>query len=322
MKKFKSKLIYIIGLPLVIITSVVSVGLINNKENNLNSEFVYEFEESNYRSVYMLDDSNTLFPLTIKVNKGNHLIDEIYTVVSKLRDLEVKGFNSVLAKDIKINKIELKDGILNIDFSKEFLIYNKDLEEKIIEALTWSVLEFDEIKGLTISVEGDVLKSMPLNGLKLPEVLDKSIGINKYGERINKCLNCKEVVVVYSKRVGDRDYYVPITRYVESSSEVSIVDAYKKDVSVVSGFKKLNLIDDLKGIEKVDDEMNIRVDESYLVEENLVDSRVYELIVVTLYYNDLDYKVNFFVNDDAVMVNGYNNSEEKVSRVNINEIKI
>ena len=87
MKKFKSKLIYIIGLPLVIITSVVSVGLINNKENNLNSEFVYEFEESNYRSVYMLDDSNTLFPLTIKVNKGNHLIDEIYTVVSKLRDL-------------------------------------------------------------------------------------------------------------------------------------------------------------------------------------------------------------------------------------------
>jgi hypothetical protein len=68
--------------------------------------------------------------------------------------------------------------------------------------------------------------------------------------------------------------------------------------------------------------MNIRVDESYLVEENLVDSRVYELIVVTLYYNDLDYKVNLFVNDDAVMVNGYNNSEEKVSRVNINEIKI
>ena len=323
MKRIKNKFIYMLALPLVIVLGIVSINIINNVNGlSLDSEFVYDLSEKNYRKVYLLDDSNTLVPLTIEVNKKEYLVDEIYTVVSNLRDLKVKGFNNILESDIKINKIEINEGILNIDFSKEFLDYDKNIEEKIIESLTWSVMEFDEIKGLTISVEGEILKSMPLNGYSLPKVLDKSIGINKYSEMISRCNNCNDIVVVYSKIIDDKEYYIPVTRLVEND-KYDFISAYDKEVSVLSGLNKVLEIDRLNNIKVEEDNMNIHLDESYLIEDNIVNSSVYELLSVMLYYNDFDYKVNFFVNDESVEVNGYSNMEElKVSSIRINEIKI
>ena len=181
MKKFKKKHFYMLCMPLVIAGSIFSVVLLNKSENKeLSHEFVIDMSEKNYRKVYLLDENKYLIPLSIDVSSKEHLVDEIYTVVSDLRDLEIEGFTSVIASDVKINKIELENGILNIDFSKEFLNYQSDLEEKIIESLTWSVMDFNEVKGLTISVDGVKLEKMPINGLKLPDVLNKEIGINKY----------------------------------------------------------------------------------------------------------------------------------------------
>ena len=323
MKRLKNKFIYFVGLPLMVILGVVSINIINNLNNrSLNSEFIYDMSEKNYKRVYLLDESNTLVPLTIEISKKENLVDEIYTVVSNLRDLKIEGFTNILGNDIKINKIEINDGILKIDFSKEFLDYNKDLEEKIIESLTWSVMEFDEINGLTISVEGELLKTMPLNGYVIPEVLDKSIGINKYSEMITRCNDCKDMVVVYSKVINEKEYYVPVTRLI-SEDDYTFVSAYNKQVSVLSGLNKIVELDKLDDVNIEEDNMNINIDESYLVEDNLVNSDVYELLMVMLYYNDFDYKVNFFINNESVEVNGYKNNEDiQVSSIKINEIEI
>ena len=304
MKKVKNKIFYICGIIMVLALSIVSINFISGINNkSLNSEFVYELSDKNYRKVYMLDETNMLVPLTIEINRKQHLVDEIYTVISNLRDLKIEGFNNILSEDIKINKIELKDGILNIDFSKEFLNYDKLLEEKILESLTWSVLEFEEINGLRISVEGQVLKTMPLNGYVLPDILDKSIGINKYHEMITRPSDSSEIVFMYSKTVGENEYYIPVTRLVKND-EASFSDIYKKDVSVLSGLKK---IDYLKGIEKIEineENFNVSIDESYLLEDNLVDKELYEILAVMLYYNNYDYIVNFFIDEEAVEVSG------------------
>jgi len=306
------------------LVSVASLVYINHKNNEgLDSEFVIDMSERNYKKVYLLDDSNMLVPLSIEVSKKEYLVDEIYTVVSNLRDLDVEGFTNVLARDIKINKIELENGVLNIDFSSEFLSYEKELEEKIVEALTWSVLEFKEVKGLTISVDGVTLKKMPLNGFELPSVLDKSIGINKHNELMNKCEKCDSIVVLYSREINGSNYYLPVTRSVEKDGEVALLDAYKKDVSVYSGLSKIDELVNLDKIEYGDEAVNVILDESYLVEDNLVSSLVYELLMVNFFYNDIDYKVNFLINDEEVEVNGYKTSEDiSVSDIYFNEIKI
>ena len=324
MKKLKKKIVCAFGFLCVCLVSVSSIVYINHKNNEgLDSEFVIDISEKNYRKVYLLDESNMLVPLSIEVSKKEYLVDEIYTVVSNLRDLNVEGFTNVLAEDIKINKIELVDGILNIDFSSEFLTYQKDIEEKIIEALTWSVLEFKEIKGLTISVDGVTLKKMPMNGFELPALLDKNVGINKHNELMNKCEKCDSVVVLYSKEINGNSYYIPVTRSVEENEELMLMEAYKKDVSVYSGFSKVEELVNLEKIEYEDNEMNVLVDESYLIEDNMVSSLVYELLMVNFFYNDIDYMINFLIDGEEVEVNGYNNSKDiAVSDICFNEIKV
>ena len=328
MKKFfKKKALLVIGLPLVLTISIISVFIVG-KENNkgMNQEFVIDLSEKNYRKVYLLDENKYLVPLSLEVSNREYLVDEIYTVVSNLRDLKVKGFNNVIAKDVKINSIELNDGVLNIDFSSEFLNYDANMEENIIESLTWSVLDFNEIKGLTISVDGVKLKKMPLNGLNLPEVLNKDIGINKYHDLMKTNQNSDSVVVIYEKVVNGNTYYVPLTRStMEESDKVSTLNsAIGKDVSLLSGLRK---IDDYSKVIKMildeDDTVSVNLDKASLVEDNLIDSCLYELMVMTLYYNDIDYKVNFFIDEESVGVSGYNLQEEiSVNNIVINNNKI
>lgn len=325
MKKIKKKHLLMLCVPFVIFFSVFSIYLINkNNSEGLSYEFVVDVEDKNFRKVYLLDSDKYLIPLSVEVSNKEYLVDEIYTTISNLRDLKVEGFTSVIASDVKINKIELEDGILNIDFSKEFLTYNGDLEEKIIEALTWSVMDFEEVNGLTISVDGIKLTKMPINGLQLPNVLNKDIGINKYHDMTHDYQGSDHVVVLYEKVISNNTYYVPVTRKVikEDSDIKTVFNALEQEVSIVSGLQKL---DEVMGLNVVynDTSVDVNLPVSYLIEDGIVDESLYEILVVTMLYNDLDVMVNFFVDEESVGVNGYfNKEEEKVNNIVFNEIDI
>lgn len=329
MKKFKKKHFFMLCLPLVIAGSIFSVVLLNNNQDKgLEHEFVIDMSEKNYRKVYLLDENKFLIPLSIDVSSKEHLVDEIYTVVSDLRDLKVEGFTSVIASDVKINKIELENGILNIDFSKEFLTYQSELEEKIIESLTWSVLDFNEVKGLTISVDGVKIDKMPMNGLQLPSVLNKEIGINKYHDMVDDYQGSDNVVVLYEKVVGNNTYFVPVTRKVVKESEdvITVMNALDTNISILSGLRK---IDELDSLDKSnfsysqDSTVSVNLNKDNLIDDNLVDSSLYEILMVTFQYNEIDSKVNFFVDEESVSVSGYINSDsESVSNIVFNEISV
>lgn len=328
MKKFKKKHFLLLCMPLVIAGSIFSVVLLNKNENKgLSHEFVIEMRERNYRKVYLLDENKYLIPLSVDISSKEHLVDEIYTVVSNLRDLEVEGFTSVIARDVKINEIELENGILNIDFSKEFLNYQGDLEEKIIESLTWSVMDFNEIKGLTISVDGVKLTKMPINGLELPKVLDKDIGINKYSDMTSDFQGSDNVILLYEKTIGVNKYYVPVTRKVvkEDNDTKTIVNALDTKISIMSGLKQVEEIEKLKDNSINCDELSVSVNLSrdYLIDDNLIDSSLYEVLMVTLFYNRIDSEVSFFIDEESVDVSGYITQEdESVSDIVFNEIEI
>lgn len=328
MKKFKKKYILYMCLPLVVIGSIFSVILLNKQNNpNLGYEFVVDMSERNYRKVYLLDENKYLIPLSIDVSDKEHLVDEIYTVVSDLRDLEIEGFNSIISSDVKINKIELENGILNIDFSKEFLNYESDLEEKIIESLTWSVLDFNEVEGLTISVDGVKLDKMPVNGLKLPPVLNKDIGINKYHDMTYDYSGSDDVVILYKKVVGKSEYLVPVTRKVvkEDNEVATLINALNKDISILSGLYNVEQLNSIleNGYEYKEEVVSVSLSQDHLIADNLIDATLYELLMVMFEYNDVDVKVNFIINEEEVFVSGYINEEDNiVSDIVFNEVII
>ena len=332
MKKFIKKRFFIFLFPIIAICITVGALVISHKDNELDQSFIVNVEkDQTYRKVYMLDNDNYLVPLTFAFDSKELLADDIRYVISMLRDespLTMKGYQTVLNENVKILGIELENNILNIDFSKEFNEQDVSKEEKIIESLTWTLTQYDEVSGLTISVDGVKLESLPQSGIALPEVLDKTIGINKYHDTTGNIYNTTSITVFYEKENFGETVYVPVTRRVieEDNEKMSVYNAIFEEISVMSGLRQieeLKLIDTSNVIDFNEDDLKVSLYTNALIEEGIVNNEIYELLVMT--YNDLnDIKVNFTfeVNEEEVVVNGYNSEEDfSVSSIVINEVK-
>lgn len=331
MKKFMKKRFFIFLFPLIAICITVGALVFSSKDDLKQNYVVNVNHEKTYRKVYMLDNDNYLVPLTFAFDSKELLADDIRYVISMLRDespLTSKGYHTLLNENVKIQGIELENNILNLDFSKEFKEHEASKEEQIVESLTWTMMQYDDVKGLTLSVDGVRLESMPQSGITLPNVLDKTIGINKYYDTTGNIYNTTSVTVFYEKENFGEVVYVPVTRRVmqESNEKMSVYNALFKDVSIVSGLQRVDVFDLIEREQSVnfnDDSVKLSLETEALMEEGIIDKDLYELLVMTYVdLNDIEVNFNFEVNEEEVSVNGY--VEEKdfnVSSIIINEIK-
>ena len=245
MKKFIKRRFFIFLFPVIAISITVGALFIAHKDDELNQNFVVNIEkDQTYRKVYMLDNDNYLVPLTFAFDSKELLADDIRYVISMLRDespLTTKGYQTVLNDNVKIQGIELENNILNIDFSKEFNDHEASKEEKLLESLTWTLTQYDEVNGLTISVDGVKLETLPQSGIALPDVLDKTIGINKYHDTTGNIYNTTSITVFYEKENFGETVYVPVTRRVieEENERMSVYNAMFKDIAVMSGLRQI-----------------------------------------------------------------------------------
>lgn len=333
MKKFMKKRLFIFLFPIVAICITVGALVFSNKDDGLKQNFVVEVEQDQtYRKVYMLDDDNYLVPLTFSFNTKELLADDIRYVVSLLRDesaLTNKGYKTLLNENVKIQGIELDNNILNVDFSKEFHDCDVSKEEQIIESLTWTLMQYDEVNGVTISVDGAKLEMLPQSKIVLPDILDKNIGINKYYDTTGNIYNTTSVTVFYEKENYGETVYVPVTRRVieEENDKMSVYNAMFEEISTMSGLRQideLKLINCEGVVDFNDSELNIPLITDALMEEGIIKEDIYELLVMTYCdLNNIEVSFLFEVNEEVVNVNGYQNEEDfSVSSIVINEVKM
>ncbi len=332
MKKFMKKRFFIFLFPVIAICITVGALVFSNNEELEHSFVVDVKKDQTYRKVYMLDNDNYLVPLTFAFDSKEILADDIRYVISMLRDdspLTEKGYSPLLNENVKIQGIDLENNILNIDFSKEFNEYDVSKEEQIIESLTWTLMQYDEVNGVTISVDGIKLETLPQSGTALPSVLDKTIGINKYYDTTGNIYNTTSITVFYEKENFGETVYVPVTRRVieEENEKMSVYNAMKEDISVMSGLKRIDvidLIDEEMSINFNEDELNVALMSEALMEEGIIDNKIYELLVMTYAdLNDISVSFTFEVDEEEVSVNGYQKDEDyKVSSIIINEVKM
>ncbi len=333
MKKFMKKRFFIFLFPVIAICITVGALVFSNKNEGLEHSSVVEVQkDKTYRKVYMLDNDNYLVPLTFAFDSKELLADDIRYVISMLRDespLTELGYTPLLNENVKIQNIELENNILNVDFSKEFNEQDINKEEQIIESLTWTLMQYDEVNGITLSIDGVKLETLPQSKIVLPEVLDKNIGINKYYDTTGNIYNTTSVTVFYEKENFGQTVYVPVTRRVieEENEKMSIYNAIFEDVSVVSGLKKIDTFDLIKKTKEInfeENELNVSLQTQALMEEGIIDNEIYELLVMTYNdLNDIEVSFNFIVEEEMVNVNGYQNEEDfSVSSIIINEVQV
>ncbi len=128
------------------------------------------------------------------------------------------GFKAIIPSDTKINSIDLQDGILKVDFSKELLDVKEEMEEKVVEAIVYTATNIKEVKNVIIFVDGDVLTKLPKSGINLPSILNRSFGINKEYD-LTSTDSINQVTVYYVDEYNDTYYYVPVTKYLNDDRD-------------------------------------------------------------------------------------------------------
>lgn len=189
-----------------------------------NIEYVY----SNSLDVIFLLDSNDYVART-KINsvdtddvskKASDLVEGLIIGGAK-SNIIPNGFRSIIPSGTSILNLNLEDKILTIDFSSEFLDINEKFEEKMIESLVYTLTSIDGIDKIIIKVEGEKLTKLPNSGKLLPDVLDKSYGINKVYD-ISSLHNIDSLTLYYVNSYNDSNYYVPVTKYINNDSQDKI----------------------------------------------------------------------------------------------------
>ena len=145
-----------------------------------------------------------------EISLAKELIDAL-TVGSDKKDYISEHFSQVIPKNTKLLDISLDQGLLKLNFSKEFLNINKDSEEKMIEALVYTLTEIDGIEKIMIFVEDTKLDRLPQSKINLPNTLDRSYGINKIYD-ITSLKDITKTTIYYIGEFNDLIYYVPVTK--------------------------------------------------------------------------------------------------------------
>jgi germination protein M len=197
------------------------------RATNYRIEYVNNFNTS---SIYLLDKNNYLVKEKILIT-SNQLLDKArelvgYLIINKKNQL-LNNLGAIIPKGTTLNNAYIENKCITLDFSDSLLNVDKRLEEKVIEALVFTLSDLDGISSVRILVNGQILINLPQTNIKLPSILDRSFGINKQYE-ISNSKNVTKVTIYY---INDDEEYVPVTKFVNDTRnkiEV-IVDSLASD---------------------------------------------------------------------------------------------
>ena len=196
----------------------------NNKENiNLKQKLEYIDNTLNTEKVFLLDKNNYLAETSIVVdNKDIELkAKEMLTTLIKDSSNENKipsCFKGLIPSNTSILSLEYKDNLVKVNFNSNLLDVKLEDEEKIIEAIIYTLTSIKEIKKVIIFVDGEILSKLPKSRINLPSTLDRSYGINKE-YNLNSYKDVTKVTMYYLNEYNDNYYYVPVTKYLNSNKD-------------------------------------------------------------------------------------------------------
>ena len=195
----------------------------NNNEIEIQNQTLEYIYPNDLEVIYLLDDFNYLSRTEISasntdlLSKSTDLIETL-TIDGKKKNTLKNGFKPLLPKGTKLLNISLKDNILTIDFSSEFNNIKEEYEEKLIEALTYTLTSIDGIDKIEIYIEGTKLTKLPNSKKELPNYLDKNYGINKKYE-LTSLNDIYSYTVYYVNNYNNESYYTPVTKYINSDKQ-------------------------------------------------------------------------------------------------------
>lgn len=225
----KKKAFKKILLSLSFLLIILIVHLFPDKNEEINS---ITKTDDKINIIYLLDNNNYIARVNT-ILTSNNTIDRVKEIISILTIDSNKyireGFTKVIPKNTKLIDCSLNDKLLKLNFSKELLNVDINNEEKMIEAIVYSMTNLEDIEYVSIYVEGNILTNLPNSKKKLNTILDRKMGINKEFN-INSINNTTKTTIYYLSKYKDYYYYVPVTK-INNDNDLTKIEIIIKELT-------------------------------------------------------------------------------------------
>ncbi|GGE42464.1 spore germination protein GerM [Pullulanibacillus camelliae] len=191
-------------------------------------------EKTAARQLYLVDANGHVTPQVFNLPQSNEVAKQALSYLIQdgpVSDILPDGFQAVIPAGTTFSLNLDKEGTLHADFSKEFEDYKAADEQKIMQSITWTLTQFDNIKRVKLSVNGKSLQQMPVAKTPIPtQGLTRADGINVEKNYAGDITNSSSMIVYYTaKSSTGSTYYVPVTERYDNSEDkyTALIDALK-----------------------------------------------------------------------------------------------
>ncbi|MCI9110642.1 MAG: GerMN domain-containing protein [Bacilli bacterium] len=194
----------------------------NDEKLDITSELEYVDNKVETNPIFLMD-KNSYAALTEVAVSGTSVEDRARELLNILTvggtDSKIpSGFSAIIPPDTQINSIKYEGDLIKIDFSKDLLDINKELEERLVETIVYTLTSIDGVNKVIIYIDGEILTTLPKSKINLPSTLDRAFGINKQYE-FTTTENINDVTVYYINEINNKYYYVPVTKYLNDDRD-------------------------------------------------------------------------------------------------------
>ena len=221
-----------------------------------------------------------------------------------MQDNIPSGFKSIIPSGTKINSLSIYEDVIKVDFSKELMNTNKDNEERIIEAITYTLTSLKGIEKVIIFMEGEILTKLPQSKKTLPSTLDRNYGINKEYD-IENMKNITKTTIYYVSSFNDNEYYIPVTKInndERNKIEIIIDELSSNNVYKTNLMSFLNSKTEVLSSSQVNDDLVVNFNTAIFNDINTKEILEEVIYTISMSVND-NYNVNniiFTVNDEEI----------------------
>jgi germination protein M len=172
------------------------------------------------RQLFLLDANGLVAPQSVELplpetKQVAAQVLEYLVQDGPVTELLPNGFQAVLPAGTEVLGLDIKDGTVTVDLSEEFTEYAEKDEKKILEAMTFTLTQFDSIDRVMLRVNGKDLTTMPVNGTPVANGYTRANGINIVQTDTVDLINSKAVTMYFPTEHDENQYFVPVTQYVE-----------------------------------------------------------------------------------------------------------
>ncbi len=186
------------------------------------------------RVLYLLDQNGLVVPQEVQMPspESKEVAKQVLEYLVQdgpVTSMLPSGFQAVLPAGTEIIDLNLEaDGTLVVNVSEDFTTYEAENEQKILESMTHTLTQFENVDRVKLWIEGEAQDAMPVNGTPLTEGYSRANGINVHQAGGIDLMESKATTLYFPMQGDEMVYFVPITQHIpmdEENSHQSVVQA-------------------------------------------------------------------------------------------------